>query len=76
MNNSVTVQILKCRNDLGGVALDFEFVQPLPPLEQLVKGLVLAQLQEDVDVLAVLEEVLEVAHIHVVDAPVDLDLAH
>ena len=38
--------------------------------------MILAQLKQDVDVLAVLEEMLKVANVRVLDAPVDLDLAH
>ena len=36
----------------------------------------MAELKEDVHVLAVLEEVLEVAHVSMLDTPVDLNLAH
>ena len=38
--------------------------------------MILAQLKQDVDVLAVLEEVLEVANVRVLDTSVDLDLTH
>ena len=38
--------------------------------------MVLAELKEDVHVLAILEEVLEVAHVSMLDTPVDLNLTH
>ena len=76
MNYPVLVEILECIDDLDGVALDFELVKSFAALEQLVHALVLAQLEQDVHVLAVLKKVLKVAHIAMLDAPVDLDLAH
>ena len=38
--------------------------------------MVLAEFEQDVYILAVLEEVLKVAHIRMLDAAVDLDLTH
>ena len=76
MNNSVGVQIFQGLDYLDGVALYFEFVKPLPSLEQFVHALILAKLQQDVDAFAVFEEVLELAYILVLDGPVDFDLTH
>ena len=36
----------------------------------------MAKLEQDVDILAVFEKVLKVAHMVMLDAPMDLDLAH
>ena len=36
----------------------------------------MAEFEQNVDVLAVLKEMLEVAHVGVLDTPVDFDLAH
>ena len=44
--------------------------------EQFVHALVLAELQENVDILAVLKKVLKVAHISMFDATMDFDLTH
>ena len=38
--------------------------------------MVLAELEQDVHIFAVLKEVLKVAHIRMLDTPVDLDLTH
>ena len=38
--------------------------------------MILTQLKQDIDVLAVLEKVLEVANVRVLDTSVDLDLTH
>lgn len=70
------MQVLERVDDLGSVALDLELMQSLSPLEQLVHTLVLTQFQQDVYVLGVFEEVLELTYVGVLDAPVDLDLAH
>ena len=59
MDDSVAVKVLHRSADLVDIALDFELVEALTATEELVKGLVLAQLEENVDVLGVLEEVLE-----------------
>lgn len=76
VNNPVLVQVLQSVYDLHGVALNFQLVQSLAALQQLVHALVLAQFEQDVHVLAVFKEVLEVAHVAVLDAAVDFDLAH
>ena len=76
MDYSVLVKVLKRINDLRSVALDFQFVKALAPFEKLVHALILAKLEKDVYIFAVLEEVLEVAHIVMLDASMNLDLAH
>lgn len=76
MNDPVGVQVLESLDDLHGVALHFQLVQTLSSFEQFVHGLVLAKFQQDVNVLGILEEVLELTNMEVLDAAVDLDLAH
>ena len=51
-------------------------MQALPPSQQLVERLILAQLQQDVHVLGVLEEVLKLYYMLVGDRPMDLNLTH
>ena len=70
------MQVLQCVDDLSRVALNLKLVQAFPSLQQFVHTLVLAELQKDVNILAVFEEVLKVAHIDMLDAPVDFDLTH
>ena len=67
MDNTVRVQVLQRIDDLHGVALHLQLVQPLAPLEQLVHALVLAQLQKDIHILAVLEEMQELCNIAMLD---------
>ena len=76
MDDSVLVKVLQGINDLRSVALNFQLVEALTPFEELVHALILAKLEEDVYVLAVLEEVLEVAHVVMLDTSMNLDLAH
>lgn len=76
MNDSVAVQVLDSSAYLIHVALRFQLVQSLPPAQEFVEGLVVAELQQDVHVLSVLEEVLEPHDVVVVQTPVDLNLRH
>ena len=76
VDDSVRVKVLEGGNNLGCVALHLQFVESLTALEQLVHALVLAQFEKDVNILTVFEEVLEMTHIIVFDAAVNLYLAH
>ena len=76
MDDSVLVKVLQGINDMRSVALNFQLVKALTPFEKLVHALILAKLEEDVYILAVLEEVLEVAHVVMLDTSMNLDLAH
>ena len=76
VDDAVRVQEAQGVDDLFGVALDLELVQPLAPLQQFVQTLVCAELQEDVDALAVFEEVDELRDVLVLDRAVNFDLAH
>ena len=70
------VQVFQSVDNLERIALDLEFVQPLPPLEQFVHALVVAELEQNVDVLGVLEEVVELGDVLVLHRSVDLDFTH
>ena len=76
MDDSVLVKVLQGINDMRSVALNFQLVKALTPFEKLIHALILAKLEKDVYILAVLEEVLEVAHIVMLDTSMNLDLAH
>ena len=76
MNDSVLVEVLERVNDLRRVALNFQLMKALTSFEKLVHALILAKLEKDVHILAVLEKVLEVAHVGMLDASMNLDLAH
>lgn len=51
-------------------------MKALSAAQKLIQGLVLAKLQEDVDVFSVLKEVLEPDDVIVMEAAVDLNLTH
>lgn len=76
MDYAVRVQVLERVDDLLSVALDFQLVQALAPLQELVHALVLAELEQDVHILAVLEEVEELGDVGMLDRPVNFDLTH
>ncbi len=76
MDDSVSVEVLECVDDLESVTLNFQFVEALSPAEEFVHGLVLTELQQNVHVFRVLEEVLELHHVWLPDRAVDLYLAH
>lgn len=59
MDDSTAVEVLEGGDELEGVVLDFEFRELLPPLQQLVQCLVLADLEENVHVLVILKEMFE-----------------
>ena len=59
MNYTMTVKVFNRGTDLINVTLDFELVEALTAAQQLVQRLVLAQLEENIDVLSILEEVFE-----------------
>ena len=76
VDDAVGMEVLESVDDLDRVTLNLQFVQPLPPLQQLIHALVLAQLQKNVDIFGIFEEVLELTNMVVLDAPVDFDFAH
>mmetsp|Transcript_24716 Transcript_24716/g.30853 ORF Transcript_24716/g.30853 Transcript_24716/m.30853 type:complete len:293 (-) Transcript_24716:24-902(-) len=76
MNYPVAVEVLDSRADLVDVTLHFELVEALAATQKLVQGLVLAQLEKNIDILGVFEEVLEPDDVVLVEGAVDLDLRH
>ena len=76
VDDAMTVEVLDSRADLVDVALNLELVQSLTPTQKLVERLVLAELEQDVDVLGVLEEVLEADDVVLVQRAMNLDLGH
>ena len=70
------VKILESVDNLHGVTLDLELMESLPPLEQLVHTLILAQFQQDVDAIAILEKVHKLSDIRMFHRSVNLDFTH
>ena len=76
MNYSVSVEILQSIYDLHRVRLYFQLVKALPSAQKFVEALILADLKQDIYVVAVLEEVLELDDVLVLDGPVNFNLTH
>jgi hypothetical protein len=75
VDDFVLMQIHQGGDDLGEVVLDFHLGEPLPPLDELVEGLVGTNLQKDIDVFVVLKYMLEFHNIWVAERLVDFDLS-
>jgi hypothetical protein len=73
---SVGVQVPHRIANLNDIALHLQLNQSFPSPEQFVQRLTLAQLEDDVNVLRILEEVLEADDVAVVEGPMNFDLAH
>ena len=76
MNYSVSVEILQSIDNLHRVRLHFQFMKTLPSAQKFVEALILADLKQDIYVVAVLEEVLELDDVLVLDGPVNFNLTH
>jgi hypothetical protein len=73
MDNTMSVHVLNCRKNLVHEILGFTIGEFLAALEHFTETLVSAQLEEDVNVIAVLKAVLELHDVRVVQRLVDLD---
>ena len=76
MNYSVSVEILQSIDNLHCVRLHFQFMKSLSSAQKFVEALILADLKQDIYVVAVLEEVLELDDVLVLDGPVNFNLTH
>ena len=76
MDDAMTMQVLDGSANLVDIALDFKLVQTLTSSQKLIKGLVLAEFKEDVDVLSILKEVLEAYDVVLMKGSVNFDLRH
>ena len=59
MYDLLRVKELGSVNELGEVALSLELGEAFAPFEELIEGLVLAQLQDNVHIVGVLERSLK-----------------
>ena len=75
MNDLVRMEELGGLDELLDVALDFELCESFSPPQQLIQTVVLADFQNDVDVLGVLKVVEELNYSVTFDRLVNLDLA-
>ena len=76
MDDPVRVQILQSKDNLLSIALHLELVQSFPSLEQFIHTLILAQLEQDVDILCVFKEMLKETNMRMLDSSMNLDLTH
>lgn len=70
------MQVLKSINDLHSIALHLEFMKSLPPLEQLVHTLVMAKLQQNINVVAIFEKMHKLSNVDMFHRSMNLDLTH
>ncbi len=56
--------------------MDLKFGQTFSPADELIEGLLLAEAEEDVDVIVILEEVLELHDVGMRKGTVNFDLRH
>ena len=75
MNDLVRMEELGGLDELLDIALDFELCKSFSPPQQLIQAVVLADFQNDVDVLGVLKVVEELNYSVTFDRLVNLDLA-
>jgi len=68
------MDILHSFNELVDVVSGFEFVKALASPDQVAKGLIMANVEHDVDVLFVFEVPIEAYNVLVDERAVDLDL--
>ena len=76
MNNPVRVKILKCINNLHSIALHLQLMKPLPPLEKFVHALIMTELQQDIDVVAIFEEMHKLSNVGMLHRSMNLDFTH
>jgi hypothetical protein len=75
VDDLVLVEIHQRGDNLRQVVLNFHFSESLPTLEELVEGLVGADLKQDVHILMILEDVLELDDVLLGQRLVDLYLS-
>lgn len=76
MDDPVGVQILQRIDDLHSVTFNLKLMEPLPPFEELVHALIMAELQKDVYIVAVLEKMHKLSYVGMLHRSVNLDLTH
>lgn len=61
---------------MHSIALDLELMEPLSPLEKLIHTLVMAKLEQDVDVVTIFEKMHKLSDVRMFYRSMDLDLTH
>lgn len=74
MNDFVAVHVFDSESHLEEVALCLHFGETFAALNELIEGLVRADLQQNVYAFSILEEVFEAHYILEFEGAVDLDL--
>ena len=70
------MQVFESINDLHSVALNLQLMKSLPSLEQLVHTLVMAELQQDIDIVTIFEEMHELCNVGMFNRSMNFDLTH
>jgi hypothetical protein len=73
VQNLTRVDVLETSDQLREIAADLDFGQPLPPLQQLLQGLILAHLQQNIHVGCVFEVVFESDDVGMGEGSVQVD---
>ena len=74
VDDFMAVHVFQCAYDLHNVALNLKLMQSLPPSQNLVEGLIVAELKENIDIVMIFEEMLKTDDMLVPQTPVNLDL--
>ena len=70
------MQVLESINNLHGIAFHLQLMKSLPSLEQLVHTLVMAELKQDINVVAIFEKMHKLCYVRMFNRSMDLNLAH
>ena len=72
----MTVKVFYWWANLIKVALNFNFVKALSAAQKFIQSLILAKLQQYIDIFSVFKEMLETHNMVLVQATMDFDLGH
>jgi hypothetical protein len=76
VDDPVAVQVLNRITNLNNITLDLQLMKPLSPSQQFVKGLTLAQLQNNVNIFSVFKEMFKSNDVGMMKRPVNFNFAH
>jgi len=76
VNYSVTMKVLYCCANLIYIALSLKLVEPLSSSQKLVKRLIVAQFEQDINIFSILKKVLEANNIVMMQTSMNLNFTH
>jgi hypothetical protein len=72
----VRMQVFKSVDNLHSITLHFKLMKPFSSFQKLVHTLVMAKLQQNVDIVAVLEKMHKLSHVGMFHGSMNLNLTH